>query len=267
MRRQPALVGGIARETAPQMVVNAALAHMGERVQHLVAENAAAIAVPDAPQMGEDAGLREFGRAVDAAEERVHRAGEPHGDARIGLGVYAGAGRGLGQPLGGLAEAPDILRHGIRLLAPGLRQRAQQLREAGAAPARLGREIGAAPERLAVGIEEHGERPAALLAHALERMLIDGIDIRAFLPVHLHADEQLVHQPGDGLVLEALMRHDMAPVTGGVADREQHGPARPPRFLERFLPPGPPVDRVVGMLQQVGAGLAAKQVFAHGPRG
>ena len=216
MRRQPALVGGIAREAAAEMVVDAALAHMRERVQDLVAEHAAA--APHPPEMGEDAGLRELGRAVYAAEERVHGAGEPHGDARIGLRVDAGPRCGLRQSLGRFPEPPDILGHRVRLRPPGLRERAQQLREAGPPPARLGREVGAAPERFAVGIEEHGERPAALFVHALERVLIDGVHVRAFLAVHLHIDEQLVHQPGDGLVLEALMRHDMAPVAGGVAD-------------------------------------------------
>src|SRR6185312_5371031 len=61
---------------------------------------------------------------------------------------------------------------------------------------------------------------------------------------------------------EALVRHHMAPVAGGVADREQDRPVGAPGLGQRLLAPRPPMHRVVGVLQQVGAGLGAEAVHA-----
>ena len=102
----------------------------------------------------------------------------------------------------------------------------QHMRKAGTAVARVLGEVGAAPERLGVGGEEHGERPAALLAELVQRRHVDGIDVGALLAVDLDVDEEVVHHRGGPVVLEALMRHDVAPMAGGVADREQDGLSR-----------------------------------------
>ena len=68
-------------------------------------------------------------------------------------------------------------------------------------------------------------------------------------------------------VLEGFVRHDVAPVAGGVADREQDGLVRRPRLGQRRLAPGPPVHRVVGVLEQVGRGGEAEQVRRLGRGG
>ncbi len=57
----------------------------------------------------------------------------------------------------------------------------------------------------------------------------------------------------DLLVLEALLLHHVAPVAGGVADREEDRPLQCPRALERLFAPREPVHRVVRVLQQVRA--------------
>ena len=137
------------------------------------------------------------------------------------------------------------------------------LRKARAAVAGRGREIGAAPERARLAVEEHGQWPAALLAKAVQGAHVDGVDVGALLAVDLDVDEQLVHDRGDGRILEALVRHDVAPVAGGVADREQDGFARSLGLGQRPGAPRPPVDRVVLVLQQIGAGLAGEAVLAH----
>ena len=66
---------------------------------------------------------------------------------------------------------------------------------------------------------------------------------------------------GRGRVLEALVRHHVAPVAGGVADREQDRLVGALGLGERLRPPRPPVDGVVLVLQQVGAGLAGEAVL------
>ena len=125
------------------------------------------------------------------------------------------------------------------------------------------REIRAAPERLAVRCQEHGQRPAPLLAQKLQRVLIDGVDIGAFLAVDLHVDIKLVHLRCDGIFLEAFMRHDVAPVTGRVADREQDGLVLRLRRLDRFGSPAVPVHRIFGMLEEIRTGFFGEAISGH----
>jgi hypothetical protein len=55
----------------------------------------------------------------------------------------------------------------------------------------------------------------------------------------------------------------MAPVAGGVADREEDGLLVAERLSEGVGPPGTPVDRVVLMLEEIGTGFVAEQVLSH----
>ena len=119
------------------------------------------------------------------------------------------------------AQRGGVLRHHLVVGAVRLRHALQHLAERRPAPARLGREIRAAPERRAVRGDEHGQRPAALLAQRVQRRHVEVVDVRPFLAVHLDVDEQLVHQRRGVRVLERFVRHDVAPVAGGVADRQQ----------------------------------------------
>ena len=86
----------------------------------------------------------------------------------------------------------------------------------------LRREVGAAVERHAVRREEHGHRPAAAAGHGLHGLHVDLVDVGPLLAVDLDVDEEAVHERGDLVVLERLALHDVAPVAGRVADREQH---------------------------------------------
>src|SRR5680860_932901 len=149
----------------------------------------------------------------------------------------------------------------VVLVAIDPRDSIQYTDEGWAPIAVLGREIGAAPEGFAVGREEHGERPTALLAELMQRVHIDRVDVRALLAVDLDVDEQVVHHRRGLRVLEALMRHDVAPMAGGVADRQQYGLVRGLGLFERRRAPGPPMDGVVLVLQKIGAGLGPELVL------
>ena len=83
------------------------------------------------------------------------------------------------------------------------------------------REVGAGEEGLAVGRQEHRVRPAARARDELGRAHVDLVDVGALLAVHLDADEALVELARDLGVGEALALHDVAPVAGRVADREE----------------------------------------------
>ena len=69
-----------------------------------------------------------------------------------------------------------------------------------------------------------------------------------------------------GVVLEALVRHDVAPVAGGVADREQDRLVGALGFGERLRPPRPPIDRIVLVLEQIGTRLVGEAVFVRARR-
>ena len=149
----------------------------------------------------------------------------------------------------------------VLLLGVELGDPLQHLREPGPAVARLRREVGAAPEGLAGRGQEHGQRPAALLAQQRQRRLVDAVEVGALLPVDLDVDEEPVHQRRDLRVLEALVRHDVAPVAGRVADREQDRLVLLLGPRQGLVPPGVPGDRVVAVLQEIGTGLAGESVL------
>src|SRR6185369_8206525 len=65
--------------------------------------------------------------------------------------------------------------------------------------------------------------------------------------------------------LEGLVRHHMAPVAGGVADREQDRYIPRPGLRERLLGPGPPIDRIARVLEQIRAGRVAEPVHGNLP--
>lgn len=150
-------------------------------------------------------------------------------------------------------------------VGPGSAHPVEDLPEGRHAMAGLGREVRTEVERLGVGREEDGHGPATLAGGGLHGLHIDGVDVRPLLTVHLDGHEVLVEQLGGGRVLEALVRHHMAPVTRGVADRQQNGHIAPPRFRESLRPPRPPVDGIVGMLKQIRRGHASQPVHANQP--
>ncbi len=168
--------------------------------------------------------------------------------AGLGASGHPDAGtHGAGQPVGVSfdVEAP---------VPPGGGHLAHQIEEHGP------REVGPAEERPPVGGQEHRHRPPAPPALRLDRLHVDGVDVGTFLPVHLDVHEQVVHHLGDADVLEAFVGHDVAPVAGGVPDGQEDGPVQllglgPGRFA-----PWVPLDRVVTMLAQVGAGLVGQVV-------
>jgi len=89
---------------------------------------------------------------------------------------------------------------------------------------------------------------------------VEGVDVRPLLAVDLDADVVLVHERRRLVVLERLVLHHVAPVAGRIADGEEHGLVLGARLGEGLLAPGVPVDRVVGVLKEVGARLLGQAV-------
>ena len=137
----------------------------------------------------------------------------------------------LARAIEGTAERVDVLLQVGATVAPHVVDRRQQLQEL-----RLG-EVRAAIERIAVRREEHRHRPPAAPGHGLHRIHVDRIDVRPFLTVDLHVDEETVHRLGDLVVLERLVRHHVAPVAGA-SSRPRAGSGRRAPWRRR-TPPAP----------------------------
>jgi hypothetical protein len=162
-----------------------------------------------------------------------------------------------------LASAFIRVRDALGLLAKQPGDLLHHVDEAGPAIARYLREIGAAPHRFAVGGQEHGERPAALLAQVMQRGHVDLVDVRPLLAVDLDVDEEIIHDRRGRGVLEAFMGHDMAPVARRIADREQDRLVALLGRGQRIGSPRPPVHGIVPVLQQIGAGLEGQAIFVR----
>ena len=171
----------------------------------------------------------------------------------------------------GLRELDDrggIAADAIGLFGPNLLNLLRDLQKAGHSlpVAVAGRKVRAADKRLGLGREEHRERPAAAAAAAGELVIdvegrhVDRVDVGPLLAIDLDADEVLVQELCDFRVFEALPLHHMAPVATGIADREEDHLAFAFGLFERFRPPRKPIDRVVGVLQEVGTRLFRQAV-------
>ena len=112
----------------------------------------------------------------------------------------------------------------------------QHVQERRPAPGCGRREVGAAVERLERRRQPHAHRPAAAAGGGLHEGHVDAVDVGPLLAIDLDADELAVQHLRGGRVVERLVRHDVAPVAGGVADRQEDRHARgraPPRTPPR----------------------------------
>jgi len=94
-------------------------------------------------------------------------------------------------------------------------------------------------------------------------MLVDLVKIGPFLAVDFDVDKERVHPLGDIRIFEALMRHHMAPMAGGIADREQDRLVGGLGSGEHHIAPGLPMNGIVLVLKEVGARLLAEAVMVH----
>ena len=113
------------------------------------------------------------------------------------------------------------------------------------------RKICARPKRLLVRCQKHGKRPAAGTVHGNTRRHINRIHIGTLLPVNFDWNKGAVEHCRYFLRFEGFMRHDMAPVAGGITDAQKNGLVLPFGFFQRGSPPRTPVHRIFRMLKQI----------------
>ena len=210
--------------------------------------------------------MRKFRCAAHAAEGGIDGCEKPTGPVVEG-GVVEGSGVALGVAwLEARAQGIGIGTDAVWLLMKRVGDGLQHVDESGAPIALVLREIGPAPEGLRARCQEHRQGPAALLADEMKRVHIDRVHVRPFLAIDLDIHEQLVHDRGRVRVLEALMGHDMAPMTRGVADGQKDGLSGFLRLGEGRRAPGTPMDRIVLVLPEIGArflGEVISVLFCH----
>ncbi len=261
VRGQPALVGRVAGEAAAEVVVDPPSGHLVEGVRDHVERVRVAGPGVLAEQDAEVHRVRELGGVAEPAVDRLVGPAEAPDGVVEDLGVQLPLG--LRDHPGGPELAGHVGRGGDDLVAPllpGPLDAQEDPGEAGHSPGVDRRVIRPAVEWFEVGREEDRHRPAALAGHRLDGRHVEVIEVGPLLAVDLDVDVPLVHQRRDVRVLEALPLHDVAPVAGRVADREEDRPVLRLRLRQRLRAPGEPVDRVVGVLEQVRAGLPGESV-------
>ncbi len=142
----------------------------------------------------------------------------------------------------------------LALGLPQLGYAAQQLRKPHAPVRAVGRKVRSGKERLFLRRHKYRKRPAAAARHRLTHAHVHLVDVGPLFPVHFDGHEAFVELVCDFFIFEALMRHHMAPMAGGIADGEKHGFILRARFFEGFVAPRIPVYRVMSVLKKI-AGL------------
>ena len=252
---EPVGVDRVAGEAAAELVVDAAGQHRVEGPLDDLASRRGRAAAPG-PRRAGTSGRR---RSRRARGRRAAAAAPPPPPAAAASGG-SGSARSRRPRPSRARVAGGALADLLAFALEGVDDRFHHHPEARHAAALVRREVGAAVEGHAVGVEEDGHRPAAVAGHRLHRLHVDRVDVGALLAVDLDVDEVLVHVGGGLVVLEGLALHHVAPVAGRVADREQDRPVLLAGPLQRLGAPGVPVDRVVAVLEQVGAGLLGEAV-------
>jgi len=265
VRHEPPLVHGVPVEAAPEQVVHPAEGHPVEgRAHHREGVRVAGAQVEPEQELHRRGG-RKLGRVPEAAPpgiELLAVTARSFAQQRFGQRVVRRLG--LRAALHRLGERARLADDVAAPLAIQLGDPAQDLRKARDTMPRLRGEVRSADERLALGCQEHGHRPAAAAGHRDDGLHVDRVEVGALLAVDLDVHEEVVHERGRGRILERLVRHDVAPVAGGIADRKQDRLVLAARALQRLGAPGVPVHRVFGMLEEVRAGLVGEPVHPEG---
>ena len=250
VRDQPFFIGGVTRKTAAELVLKAASGHGPQRgFRH--GESVRLLFEPGIPHQKKQIVRRgKFRRLSKAAPHGVElSAEEPVCLVQQRLVRFPPAGWLLlpdrvCEPFAG----PQKLR---AVVFPERRYPREEIDETRLPVTAVFWKIRPGKKRLLLRRHENGEGPAARTGERLAGRHIHGVDIRAFLPVHLDRNEFPVEQLRRFRILKGFVRHHMAPVAGGIADAQKHRLVLGGGFPEGVFPPGVPIYRIACVLEQV----------------
>ena len=95
------------------------------------------------------------------------------------------------------------------------------------------------------------KRPPITTCHELRQSHVGRIYVRSFLSIYLDGYENLVYETGHLFIFKGLPLHYMAPMTGGVSNREKHRFVFFPGFVKGFVTPWVPVYGIIGVLEEI----------------
>ena len=263
---QPAVVDRVTGKPPAQVVVDPTRGHGVEgRGDHLEGRRVAR-RQEIAEQGLQTHGLGKLGCPTKAPPYRVVLGGKLEGRRVEGpLGWRSVVGRNVGlASYSGRQAATSVVEVGTSV-GPGLTDRDENLGEGRHAAPRAVRPVGATMKGTSVGVAEHGHRPAAPTGQRGDSGHVDTVHVGPFFPVHLHVHESVVHQGGGIRVLERFVGHDVAPMAGGVADRQEHRHVPSTRLDESLVTPWKPLDRIGGVLAQTRAALIGQAIHPGDP--
>ena len=281
MRNPPEAVGAVAMKAAAEVIADSPHLHFFQRGDEHPFRLFVLTPLDAVDEVGQVARLREFGTVVvhfavaKAAPFFVELGGQLllHGFIELFVNWRQDRGPlGFQFRLGVFDDGLAILADAVGCFFPDLVDSLHQGEKAGggAAVAVAGGEVRAAEDRLRLGGQKHAHRPTPAAAGAGELVVdlqgghVDAVDVRPLFAVHLDADEMLVEVGRNLVVQKRLPLHHMAPVATGIAHREKNQFPLLLRLGQRLVPPGIPVHRVVGMLQQIRARLLRQAVRRFG---
>ena len=212
-------------EAAADVIAHAAERHRAQREEHHVAralDDGAACRACSRSRNSSSLGRGNFG----ALPNPPRRASNAAANSAVARSSTAGGGTSPAAALRPERAQPlDDVRGGlgdlVALFPPDARDLLEDVGEPGLAPPAGRRKVGAAVERLQRRREPHAHRPAARPGRRLHEGHVDAVDVGPLLAIDLDRDEVLVQQLRELGVLEALVLHDVAPVTRRVADRQK----------------------------------------------
>ena len=206
-----------------------------------------------------------IGKFVGLAEASLERIG--HGGEGLGGDGDFGQGKGAGPGPRQAGNSPDhglgVFFQGVPVLAVSFIDQFEDVPERRHTADGLLGKVGAAPERSAVGHQEQGQRPAGRQVEDQGRRLELAVQVGALLPVDENRREEAVDEGRRFRVFITFPLHDMAPVAGQIANRQQDRLAAFCRLGQGLRRPGPPMDRIGGMQLKVGAGFRAEPVMGR----
>ena len=253
-------------EAARDLIVKATIGHPFERQARHVLPVATPPTIITAKQKGKQRArwkLRRTTKAtmnlIDNRRQRADRAIDHRTARRIDkLGLLAGMA--IGSRLQRRRDPFGLALDVAAALGKGLCNRLEDLRKRGHARSRLRRKVGTTVEGTPVGCQPDRHRPATMPRQANDGLHEDRIDIGPLLTIDLDVDVEAVHHRCRCRVLERLVRHHMAPVTGGIANAQQDRHIALACLGEGLVAPRLPVDRIVHVLPQIRRRLGGKAV-------
>ena len=145
-------------------------------------------------------------------------------------------------------------------LLPRRRDSFQHLRKTGLAISIYWRKISSADERFQIGREPDTHRPTTAAGCRLDEGHVNAIDIGPFFTIDFDVHKLAIHDRGRLFVLERLVCHHVAPVTGRITDREKDRFVLATGFGECFFAPRIPIDRIMRVLKKIRRLLARESV-------